>query len=440
MKLLKSVGYVVIIFCFFGSLLNAQELDLSQILKLAEENSKDLKLAKSELELADAQIDEAWAGALPEVDANVSYNRNFKDPKFYISATDSATGKSSTTELDFSFKNNFTATAEVRQTLLSGKVGAALLIAYLYEDYAKKSFEYQKQNILMNTKISFYEALLSKRVYELSVESESSAKENFNEVNVRLEIGAASEYETLQAEVRWRNKIPLTISAKKNYDLSINNLKSIIDIPISQKLIISGSFDVLPVAPKEMEIDEVLNSRSDYQAMMLEGEMRDKNIFLEFSEHFPTLSGTFTFSYQAQSDDFKIENDYDNYVLGLSLEIPMYSGGSTSARVQKARIEHNQSLTKTAQIKDKIEMDLHNAKLSLNESFERISASEKNVSVAQRAYDIAKTRVENGMATQLELKDSSIFLDQAKISDLQARFDYLKAYYELQLTTGSSQE
>ena len=211
-------------------------------------------------------------------------------------------------------------------------------------------------------------------------------------------------------------------------------------MPINEKLSISGSLDNLPVVPDSVNIAEVLSMRTDYQAMILESEMRDKNISLEFAEHFPTLSGSFSYSYQAQSDNFKLENDFDNYVLGVSLKIPIYSGGFTSAQVQKAQIEYNQAMLRIAQIKDKIEMDLNNVALNLRESHERVVAAEKNVQAAQRAFDIAESRSENGMATQLELKDSRLFLDQANINNLTARFDYLKAYFEWQLVTGRWQE
>jgi outer membrane protein TolC len=434
-----TMGNILIILALFFSCGICRELTLLQTIEFAMQNSRELKLAQSELEMANARITEAWAGALPVIDADFNYNRNLKDAKFFFSAEDSA-GNATVQSFDFSFKNNFSATAELRQTLYNGKVGTALQIAYLYEDYAAKNFMYQKQSILINTKLSFYAALLAKNIYELSLDSEESARENYNETKFRYESGVLSEYELLQAEVRWRNVVPQTISAKKNYELALNTLKSEIDIPISEEIILNGSLDRLPVVPNNIDALDVFESRTDYQALILEGKMRDRNISLEFAEHFPTLSGSFTYSYQGQSDEFKLENDYDNYVLGLSLKIPIFSGGYTSAQVQKAQIEYDQALTRIAQAKDQIEMNLNNVILELKESQERMAAAEKSVLAAQRAFDIAESRAENGMATQLELKDSRIFLDQAKINNLTARFDFLKAYYQWQLTTGLWQE
>ena len=86
---------------------SATELNLDQAIELAKKQSKDLQIVKAELDMAETQIDEAWATALPNVSADFNYNRNLKDAKFFITAPDPLTGAPSTQELDFTFKNEF---------------------------------------------------------------------------------------------------------------------------------------------------------------------------------------------------------------------------------------------------------------------------------------------------------------------------------------------
>ena len=236
--------------------------------------------------------------------------------------------------------------------------------------------------------------------------------------------------------MRWRNSIPQTSRAKKNYEQILNSLKSELGLPIAEPLILTGSLETLPPMPEAAITESVLKQRKDYQAIILESDMRDKNVSLEFANHLPTIDGRFTYTNSAQSDLFKYENNFDNYVAGVSLNIPIYSGGNTSAKVQKAELEHRQSQIRVEQAKDNIEMELTNAELNLKEARERITAAEKNVETAHRAFEIAESRAENGLSTQLELKDSRLLLDQAIVTHLTAHFDFLKAYYEWQLITG----
>ncbi|KAA3617293.1 MAG: TolC family protein [Calditrichaeota bacterium] len=446
---MKTFRITIIIFSFFALPICAENLDINATLKRAKEQSKELKLARAELDVAQANINEAWASALPNISADVNYSRNLKEQFFIIKtgaipATFDSNGSQTQAaqpagvqKFTFSFKNQYSVTAKLEQTLYSfGKVSTALDIAYDFEEYAELNYKYQRQQILTNTRIAFYNVLLMKQIFQVAKDSEESSKGNFNEAKTKFNSGVASEYEMLQAEVRWQNSIPTRIAANKNYLQALNSLKSILNIPLSEELELTGSMDDLPPIPEKVGAENVLTTRSDYKAIQLEGQMRDKNVDIEFANHLPKLSGDFTYNYSGQSDDFKIENDFDNYVIGINLNIPLYSGGFTSAQVQKARIESFKTETRIAQAKDKIEIELDNVQLNLQEAHQRIIASKKNVVTARRTFEIAESRWDNGLATQLELKDSRLFLDQAKVNWLTAQFDYLKAYFNWQMVTG----
>jgi outer membrane protein TolC len=73
----------------------------------------------------------------------------------------------------------------------------------------------------------------------------------------------------------------------------------------------------------------------------------------------------------------------------------------------------------------------------MDEALSEIAAAERNINSAQRAFEIAESRVANGLSTQLELKDSRIFLDQARITRLTAIYAFLDAYFDWELLTGN---
>jgi len=119
------------------------------------------------------------------------------------------------------------------------------------------------------------------------------------------------------------------------------------------------------------------------------------------------------------------------------LNIPIFSGGFTSAQVQKARIAVDQAEKRIELSQDQIRINLNNVELRMDESLSKIAASQKNVKTARRAFEIAESRVYNGLATQLELKDSRLLLDQAQITYLSAIYEYLEAYFDWELLTGN---
>jgi len=430
---------LAMIFLLISASLMATELNLKQALSMAEKNNKNLKLVRAETRMADARVQEAWSSALPKISTDVNYTRNLKSQYFYINTGGNGGfgGPGTPSRFSFSFKNEYNVTGKLDQTIYSfGKVGTALKIAYEYEDFVKANYNYQSQVILSGVKEAFYSVLVLQKIYLLAIDSEKSAHDNYLQTKDRYASGAVSEYDMLQAEVRWRDVVPEKISAQKNFKLSLNNFKIMLEIPISDTLSLNGNLDMLPPMPFAQKADSILASRDDLKAMQLEYAMRQKNVSLEFANHLPKLTGNFTYTYSGRSDLFKIENDEAFYTVGLHLHIPIFSGGFTSAQVQKAEVDAYKSKIRLQEQQEQVGVELINARLRLEEAFERIGGSTRNVAVARRAFEIAQTRVVNGISTQLELRDSRLLLDHARVNDLSARYDYIKAYLNWQKVTG----
>jgi len=415
----------------------AKDYNLDAVIEQALAQSKEIRLARAEMENASALKKEALADALPQINLDFNYNYNFMESKFFFTVTDSS-GKPQTQSFKTSFENQYQMNATLNQTIYSfGKVGGAIKAAGYYEKYIKNQFINQKQEIVLTAKKGFYQALLTEKIYQVAQASEISAKENYENIQLKYEAGSASEFELLQAEVRWRNSIPSTIEAKKNLELSLNHLKRIISVPMDEKISLSGNFDEYPSLPEKIQVQDVLNERPDYQSLQWEKRMRDKYISIQFANHLPSLQGNLSYQYQGASDDLKLENDNDNLFMGISLKIPIFSGGRTNAQVQKAKIDAYKNQTQIEILKEQIEIDLNNSYFLTQQTYEQIKAAEKGIITAEKTFQLAESRVENGLATQVELKQIRTDYDQALLNYYTAIFNYLNAYFEWEKTTGN---
>lgn len=414
----------------------ARELSLDDALNRALSENKNLQIAKADLQYSDALIKEAWSYALPHVDLTANYGRNIMDNYFYVTVTDSL-GNRSTNKFDVTFRNQFGLNAQLTQTIYSfGKIGNGLEVAYEFESYSNRQYEEQRNTIISQVKKAYYRVLLAAKVVEVAEESEKSALENYENVKIRYDGGLVSEFDLLQAEVRWQNAIPSKLEAKKNYQLATNNLKLMLNLPIEEPIEVKWDMDSYPAKPEKIPADEVYENQPGYLALLLEQQMRRKNVKIEFANHLPTIFGSVNYNYTANSDEFHLDNRNDNVVVGVGINFPIFSGGYTSAQVQKARIDVEKIDKQVELDQDNIRINLQNVYLRMDEAESRIEAAQKGMNSARRAFEIAESRYNNGLATQLELKDSRIFLDQARITHLTAIYAYLDAYFDWELLTG----
>ncbi len=422
----------------------AQPIDLDQYLSLVVANSRDLKLADRDRSLAGARKREATSGALPHIFADAGYVRNFTDTYMYVDPgafNSGENGEEGGGEGDLKFKinrsNEFSAGAVLNQVIFNPAVLYAIRGAKQYEQLTDFVYDASYQAIITQAKRLFFQGVLFEKVWEVRVSAEDSAHENYLNTRSKYDSGVVSEFQLLQAEVRWKNTIPDTAKARRDYELVLNNLKTLAGIPVRDNMSLVVSMDEYPEMPDSLDLEAVLARRPDYNTLIMEEKLNETNVKANKSAYYPTLNGSLFGAYRSQSDEWRFEQENTVWSGALSLSIPLFLGGSTRARVQQARIGLEKTQIKIEQARDNIYNELANIYLWMKEARERIGSAEATLSSAERAFSIAETTSRSGLTTQLELKDARLDLDEARLNRYLAIFDYLAAYFEWERATAS---
>lgn len=420
--------------------LSARDYDLQQLLDLAERNNQQIRLAQADLKTASAEKLAALARALPTANVTGGYNRNFQEDVFFFEVTNPQTGQLETQSFKASFTNQFQLNAVLSQTLFSFEVGYAIQAARYLNKLTGFTYEAVNQTVLTSVKTAFYQAILQQEVLRVAREAERSARDNYDNTRIKFDNGAVSEFELLQAESRWLNTQPVTIQEEARYQAALNQLKSLVGLSADEEMTLDGSLERFPELPDRMAGSAARDNRPDFNALIWEEKLREKNVGSQRSGFFPTLDASLRYSYSAASDEMKLERENDNIILGLSLNIPIFTGGTNIANVRRANAELDKVRARIDQAELDISVELSNLHLQMTEARKRIDATQKAVMTARRAFEIAETRAMNGLSTQLELKDSRLALDQAQLSYYSAVFDYLASFFAWQLATGQVTE
>jgi outer membrane protein len=411
--------------------------DLETFLNRVESYSKDLKLARQDLEMAKVYHQEAKSTALPKIMMQGSYHRNLKDIFLFIDFPDFETGEMTNQRFKINYKNEYGFQAVVSQILFSFKVGNALTAAQQYKKLTDFIYHATHQTIVKFAKKAFYQTLLLRKVWEVGQASEKNARDNYLDMKQKYDFGQVSQFQLLQAEVRWQNLVPETTKAKRNYELALNALKNLAGLPYQEEIELSGAFDVHPSLPQMEALDTVLEKRPDFNALIWEEKLRSTGIKAEKAEKLPSLSLNLIYNFSSLSDHFKLERQNHSYIIGLNLSIPIYTGGYQEAQVKKSRIELEKTRIKIEKEKESIYNEVQNIYLRLEEAEKRIEAAKKLLETAKKAFEIAEVTAANGLATQLELKEARVAYDQAQLNSYAAVYDYLDAYFDWEQSVGS---
>ena len=416
---------------------HSREVTLDGFLALVEQHSKELKLADQDVAMARAQQSEATSLALPHVSAQAVYNRNLRDTYMYADLGELTGEPGSIQKMRINYDNEYAFGVTATQTIFSGQVFSAIKAAGQYRQLTDFIYDATWQQLITGAKQAFSQTLLLEVVWEVAQDAEQNALENFEGVTRAYQSGLVSEFEMLQAEVRYKDAIPQTTAARRNYEVALVALKNLAGIPVDDELSLLGSLDECPPMPTETPMDSVLAVRPDYRAFQWEERLRKTNVRAQQAAYFPSLAAVAAYNYSAQSNEWRLENENNSVTVGLNLSIPIFQGGETRAKVRQARVDLEKARVRREQARQDIAKEAKSARLRMEEAAGRIESAHATLETARKAFSIAETTSRSGLTTQLQLKDSRIALDRATLNYYSAVFEYLVALYDWDLVTGT---
>ncbi|WP_018526223.1 TolC family protein [Alkalispirochaeta alkalica] len=443
----SAIAGVLLLAPLSGQLFAQETLDLAAFINLVESYSRDLEQARTDRSLAATQERAVRSQLFPSVGAQVGYARNLLEIEQSVPAFAEGNGSGPYPiryrDVTVSKDNDFSLGISLEQNIFNMSVFRGLEVSRQFTSFTGRVYETAHQEIITAAKQLFFQTLLLQEVLRVRESSEEIAQENYRDALRRYETGVASRLEALQAEVNWKMTQPNTTQARRNLQIALEHLKNMAGLPRDRELSIEGTLETYPDFPDTGPAWENPALRPDFQMLLSKKRMQELNVEAQRAAYYPNVTASVNYGGRASSDGFSgfSSDDWtDTFTLGLTLAVPIYYGGSRPAAVRQAQLELTKTQIEISQRESDISTELQNIRLTLQEAQERIESARQTMATAEEAFEVTENFLENGMATQLDLKDARVSLEQARLSYFSAVFDYLNAYFSWQRATGRGSE
>lgn len=451
----------------FSISLFAETYDLEKAITTALENNESVRSAAKELEKSEYVYNEAFSGALPKVEANLTYLRNLYSSKitnmeYYFASFGNGIAGLNNTILDLhpesglpqmpfsslpdeeveAMKNNtFKAELSLIQPIwLGGKVGVALEVAEIFKNMNKSAFELEKNKVVTEIKKNFYQILTlkeSKKVMELV---KKDAYDNLEKVEKMYKEGLVSEYDIIQARVRVKSIEPRIISIDNYYELAKEYLKINMGIDGDADFDISGELTEKIEPDTSAAYEKAVQNRIELQLLQYQKELLQKNIDFEYSNHYPNIIGLANYSFQSQNDDLgdTFEKNYGVGALnvGVTANFPIFNGFGTKAKVDQAKVEEKKAGLNIEKTTKLIRLQVKDAVSKLSLAVEELKLRDNEIAEYEKALQITQVRYDNGLCTQLELTGAQTALETSRLNKVNTLHNMMTAMIDLEAATG----
>ncbi|WP_299190002.1 TolC family protein [uncultured Aquimarina sp.] len=438
---------------------------LDEAIEFALENSYQSINARRDVAKALKQKWETTATGLPQINAAIDYQNQLKQPVSLLpaSAFDSRESTINTVEeffdltangspdpLDgfipvvFGTKQQLTASATLSQLLFDGSYLVGLEAAKSFLQFTNDSQEKTQLNVRESVINAYGSVLVSQESVKILQNNKAALEKNYEERKKIFENGLAEEEDVEQLQITLLQITNQLNNAERLSKIALQMFNLTIGVDVDSNTVLSENLDNLTIKNIDTSVGLkpfMIENNVDYRLGYLLTEQRRLELKLEKSKALPTLSAFVNYGTQANSDSFTfLENDqrwFQSSILGVSLNIPIFSSLGRSAKTQRARIAFEQANTSFIEQQQQIQLQYNSTVSDYQLSLETYETSKQNLSLAERIENKNQIKYTEGLASSFELRQAQLQLYSVQQELLQAMLTIInnKAKLETILNT-----
>jgi outer membrane protein len=427
--------------------------DLLQTYELARAGDPQLSAAEASRRATREGAVQARAALLPQIDGSATYRES------------RSTGPSTQTQLDpttgdpirFSGDSDTESHSRnlgvnVNQVLFDfGRFSRVRSQGALSEaaDFQLRS---AGDSLVTRTSLAYFNVLVAIETLAAAEAQETALKKQFDFASKRLEVGLAPITDVHEARAQYDSARANTIVTRNALEDAYQALAEITGQPVRNLKALPADFQ--PALPEKGGADDWVASAIDnnpaLKAQQLQVQSAEADITTARAGHLPTLyfngsygkntswgENTFSSSNPPFSSTFPIGSESKGPSFGLTLSVPIFSGGATQSQVRQAIARRDVAQDQFEQQKRALERSTRNAYQTLVAGISEIEARRLALVSAQAAYDASQVGLEVGTRTVLDVLTNQQNLFNAQREYARARYNFLQNRLLLEQAAGT---
>jgi outer membrane protein len=271
----------------------------------------------------------------------------------------------------------------------------------------------------------YFTALAADDELELVQAERRATQKNLDQVSALYDKQYAKVTDLLDLKARVDSLAAQEVDARNQVSLSRSALSEIIGRPVTEKLSRVRNDVELKVSNESLEswVNLGVAENPSIKANLSAVEAAEAGLRGGKGGHYPTLGVNLSAQNTNEGYNNALAPRTDSYVAGLQLSVPIYSGGSTSARVRglyQDQVSAEQQLEFTRR---QVVKEITNAYLTADSSVEKIRANRNALSSAEQSSIASEKAFKYGVVNAVDVLT-------ATQNEFKARRDLLKTQYD----------
>ena len=398
-------------------------LSLEEAQQYAEQHNYTLQNASLDIRVNEAKRWQAIASMLPQISTGFDY-QNMCGYELAFANTGM--------KIPMNPNGTFNIQAAIALT------GAQIVSKGLTDIALSMSNIQQKQNVQTvrsNVKKTYTSILVMEETVSLLDSSLANMEQLMNSTQGAVDAGAVEQITADKLSVQVASLRNSLISTRRSLNVLYNSMVLLLGADVDTKITLTTSVDELMDIEKIAQIGQrQFNIEQNYDYMLLtESEkVSKKQILLAKMNATPTVSAYYQYSYKTYFGRDAGMNMTPPNVIGISISQPLFKSGSVLSQVKAAKLSYQETLNSKRQAEDGLKVQYNQLCYDLASAIDSYRTQKDNIDVSKRVFDNTLEKYKYGMATNVDVTNSSTDIITAQSNYIQAVLSVINAQVALE--------
>ena len=431
------------LFCFLGLYLMhpmnlySKDSDLVEIYQRALTYDALLSASRYQNDATKELINQGRSLFLPSITATGGYDENDNERKILTNIDNQLL---SGTKADF---HSYDYSITIRQPLFDYGAFQQYKQIISQTNLSDKQLLQSQQDLIYRVVLIYFETLMARDEIELLQSQKKAVNEQLLESQARFESGLISITDVNEAKTKASLIEAQLISAVQILEVKRQQIKVLTGEE-------PGKLKGLQAAMNFVAIDSDMNRwvslglENNLELGIAQDQIKvaDYEISIRESDHLPTIDAIASRTrnwdkggYPYGATENKGIRSYSD-VLGVEINIPIFSGGYTSSRVREAKLLKFKTEEDAEYIKREVELKVKQNFLGLQANYAEIEAYHQALKSAELSLESTQLAFQEGLRNGVEVLVAQQVLFNAKRDLLKSRYNYLIYLISLKQSVG----
>jgi len=418
----KTLSTLIIAIASTFSATHVQAADLLSVYQQALSNDTVVLKAKAQFEIVKEDITMARSVLLPQINAFVNYSDGESESYDY--------------DINDIYKTEYTSLgygASLNMQLYHHDSWLNLNIAEKSAHQSDLVYQVAKQDLIVRVAQAYFSLLATKDDLVFAKAEKAAIARQLEQTKQRFSVGLTAITDVHEAQAQYDNAVTEEIRAENAIYSAEEELRVITNTyPRNINVLNTDRFTTSTPTPNSADEWQKAAEAKNLEliASQVSIDVAKQNIKAAKAGHYPTLD--FDASYNSSDSDSDINSiNYNtpalnDYSVGITLNVPLYSGGAIESSVRKAQNNFVLASQDLMQTHRSVVRTTRNAYNTVVASISSIKAFEQSVLSATKALEATEAGFEVGTRTIVDVLDSTRNLYNAKRNLSSTRYAYIQ--------------